>query len=85
MTTDIEMSFIEKFRALRPDQQRRVADFVDSLTEASPSSHAGNARHIWEELTELSARVPTEVWQDVPVDGAEQHDHYLYGSPKRDR
>ena len=27
--------------------------------------------------------LPDEVWERMPVDGAEQHDHYLYGVPKR--
>ena len=48
----------------------------------------GTARSILRELVqgnlaELSAEVPAQEWQNVPTDGSEQHDHYLYGSPKR--
>jgi Arc/MetJ-type ribon-helix-helix transcriptional regulator len=32
---------------------------------------------------ELSASVPDEVWDAVPTDLSEQHDHYIYGTPKR--
>lgn len=85
MSTEIERSVIEKFRMLRPEQQRRVAEFLDSLAEAAPPAQEEPARHIWEDLAELSARLPEEAWRHVPVDGAEQHDHYLYGSPKRQR
>lgn len=27
--------------------------------------------------------VPEEVWERMPTDGASEHDHYLYGWPKR--
>jgi Arc/MetJ-type ribon-helix-helix transcriptional regulator len=41
------------------------------------------ARPIWEEIAEIAASVPEEEWAKLPVDGAEQHDHYIYGTPKR--
>ena len=27
--------------------------------------------------------IPDSVFEGIPVDSAEQHDHYLYGTPKR--
>ncbi len=38
---------------------------------------------IWEVFQELSADVPDEVWDSLPPDLSEQHDHYIYGTPKR--
>lgn len=38
---------------------------------------------IWEEIEELTASIPEEEFLKLPVDGAEQHDHYIYGTPKR--
>ena len=38
---------------------------------------------IWERILERSAAIPDEEWDKLPVDGAEQHDHYIYGTPKR--
>jgi hypothetical protein len=32
---------------------------------------------------ELLADVPEEVFDRLPTDGAAQHDHYIYGTPKR--
>jgi len=29
-------------------------------------------------------QVPPEIMATMPTDGASQHDHYLYGSPKRE-
>jgi Arc/MetJ-type ribon-helix-helix transcriptional regulator len=38
---------------------------------------------LWERILERSAAIPDEEWDKLPVDGAEQHDHYIYGTPKR--
>ncbi len=33
----------------------------------------------------FTANLSEEEIQNLPTDGAEQHDHYLYGSPKKDQ
>jgi Arc/MetJ-type ribon-helix-helix transcriptional regulator len=38
---------------------------------------------IWEIIDEIMADVPPEELAKLPIDGAEQHDHYIYGTPKR--
>ncbi len=38
---------------------------------------------IWEVIDEIMRGVPAEVLGQLPADGAEQHDHYLYGSPRK--
>jgi hypothetical protein len=38
---------------------------------------------IWEVIDELLADVPEEELAKLPRDGATQHDHYIYGLPKR--
>ena len=38
---------------------------------------------IWERLAALTADAPPEELAKLPTDGASQHDHYLYGTPKR--
>jgi hypothetical protein len=35
-----------------------------------------------EQVKEIQAQVPAEEWDKLPHDGAMNHDHYLYGSPK---
>jgi len=58
--------------------------------QAVPEKAAANAeptalprKPIWERILERSAAIPDEEWDKLPVDGAEQHDHYIYGTPKR--
>ncbi len=38
---------------------------------------------IWERIAALTADAPPEELEKPPTDGASQHDHYLYGTPKR--
>ena len=38
---------------------------------------------IWEVAADIRNSVPAEEWAKLPIDGAEQHDHYIYGTPKR--
>lgn len=41
------------------------------------------ARPIGEIIDEISKDVPDEEWAKLPSDLSENHDHYLYGVPKR--
>ncbi len=52
-------------------------------TPASPADTAQKHKPIWEEILELTADVPDEERDKLPTDLAEQHDHYIYGTPKR--
>ncbi len=57
---------------------------VGFLIEIPLSSPRGrdNLDHPLTELTELVDQFPEN--SDWSADGAAQHDHYLYGTPKRD-
>jgi hypothetical protein len=44
-----------------------------------------NAQPFWKSFTETMHSLPAEVFESLPVDGASEHDHYLYGSPKRNQ
>ena len=39
-------------------------------------------RPIWEVVKEITDSIPEEEWEKLPKDGAMNHDHYLYGTPK---
>lgn len=78
MSTEVEQ-IIEKVRQLTPEQQREIRRFVEGIGPDLESSR----KTIWEKIREHAKEVPDEVWEQMPVDGAEQHDHYLYGTPKR--
>ena len=47
------------------------------------SSPAQTVKPLWESAADLLKDVPQEVLERLPTDGAVQHDHYIYGTPKR--
>jgi hypothetical protein len=84
MSANLEQAILEKIQALPDNKQQEVLALVDEmLKEGHEQRPRENVRPIWEIITELSAQIPLEEWARLPTDGAEQHDHYLYGSPKR--
>ena len=84
MSANLEQAILEKLQALPDKKQEEVLALVEKmLKENLEPRPRENVRPIWEIITELSAQVPMEEWEKLPSDGAEQHDHYLYGSPKR--
>ena len=84
MSANLEQAILEKIQALPDKKQQEVLALVDEmLKQQQEPLPRETVRPIWEIITELSAQIPLEEWEKLPADGAEQHDHYLYGSPKR--
>jgi hypothetical protein len=70
-----------------------LAEALDELQEhlraygaqapAPTPSPAPTVKPLWEIAADLLKDVPQEVLDRLPTDGAAQHDHYIYGTPKR--
>jgi hypothetical protein len=71
-------------RGLAPELIVREA--LDHVLSQEPEALDAQpeSRPIWQVITENMKDVPAEVMAAMPVDGASQHDHYIYGWPKRD-
>jgi Arc/MetJ-type ribon-helix-helix transcriptional regulator len=61
----------------------RQREATTATPAASHEALAPPCKPIWEEIEEITAGVPDEEFLKLPIDGAEQHDHYIYGLPKR--
>ncbi len=46
---------------------------------------ANAAEPFWKSFTRQMHSLPDEVFEQLPTDGASEHDHYLYGSPRRNQ
>ena len=77
MSADVETEIQEKVRALPPEKQQQVLNFVEELTNGSPHET------IWEKLQRHLRDVPDSEFTELPTDGSENFDHYLYGAPKK--
>ena len=71
---------LSSVQAWREREMNRSARDLDQ--QAAPSSDT-EERPIWETITDIMKDVPDEVFDRLPVDGASQVDHYIYGLPKR--
>ena len=56
---------------------------ADSSTLREPART--ESRPIWEVILDNVQDISPEEFAKLPKDGASEHDHYLYGHPKRDR
>jgi hypothetical protein len=86
--TVIELSD-EQAAKLQAQAQARgmtILEWIAELTEHAPKpeNHPVDERPIWEVIVENMKDVPAEVMAAMPADGASEHDHYIYGWPKRE-
>lgn len=79
MHTDLSQVVAEKMQTFPIEKQRKVLEFVESIEEAKEPKR----QSLLDKLEAISKRVPDEVWERLPTDGAENIDHYLYGAPKK--
>ena len=74
----VEEQIVDKIRTLSDKDQEDVLRYVDRVL-----SNERRPKTLGEKIMDIVADVPDEVWDRLPTDGAEQHDHYIYGTRKR--
>jgi hypothetical protein len=83
MTVTIELSD-EQAAALRAKAASAglsLEEWIRGLAEKAPALTPGC--HIADAILENMRDVPPEIMARMPEDGASQHDHYIYGWPKK--
>ncbi len=82
MQTEIAQTIFEKVKVLPLNEQKEVLKIVEKKVSAFQKE---DTRPIWEVIAEISSEIPDEEWEKLPSDGSVNHDHYLYGAPKKYR
>jgi len=80
MSANLQHTIQEQMRVLSEEEMRQVLNFVNGLRKEKAASQVKPISAIFEEL---SNEIPLDEWRELPSDGAENHDHYLYGAPKK--
>lgn len=77
MHSDVTQEIMEVVRVLPEEKQRLILEQAEAMAreEKKPS--------IWDRIRAHAANIRDEEWERMPKDGSEQHDHYLYGTPKK--
>ena len=72
------LSFMEAIANL----QSAIEQYLETskVTETQQQQY----KPIWEVADEILTNIPDEVLNELPQDGAQQHDHYIYGTPKKE-
>ncbi len=91
MNQTIEQQVMEMIRVLPEEKQREVLAYAKQISENGAAENTSNAespekpprRKAIEIIEELRKNLPKDVWEGYPTDGSLNHDHYLYGAPKR--
>ncbi len=84
--TELLQRAIERVQALPIDEQDRLARLMLDAAEAANEANGEGSterKPIWEKIRERAEKIPPEVWERLPEDGASEVDHYIYGTPKR--
>lgn len=73
MSSPIVKQVIEEMNDLPDDLQQQILKFVVTLRQ----QHLQTSSNAWDVLESLTGTV------EAPGDWSTEHDHYLYGTPKR--
>lgn len=73
MIAELETTLVQEFRRLTLDQQQQVLSFVVQLAEEQQPQG-----DLWDDVDAYLKEVPTEVWDQIPADSSDQHDHYAH-------
>ena len=60
-----------------------IVKLMAFMKDLRTQKKAKKARPISVIFEDLSNEISLEEWKKLPTDGADNHDHYLYGSPKK--
>jgi hypothetical protein len=81
-----EAKLLEQARAKGTTPEDLVRQAIEPILNAAiqrPQKTASSRRRISDVIAERMSAIPQEVFDKLPADGASEHDHYIYGSPKR--
>jgi Arc/MetJ-type ribon-helix-helix transcriptional regulator len=76
---DMVAELVRDYLRRKAEQNTQKSGSMDTPVSPAKTAH----KPLWERAAELRISIPAEEWAKLPVDGAEQLDHYIYGSPKR--
>lgn len=80
MSDNLQQAIQEQVRVLSEKEMREVLNFMQNLRNENEPRQTKPISAVFEDL---SGEIPLEEWRELPPDGAENHDFYLYGAPKK--
>lgn len=78
-----EQRILSNFLTQRLKLQEAQAELNSMKEREAQKGRPWSGKSLLQLIDELNANIPAEVLSQVPSDGAEEHDHYIYGTPKK--
>jgi len=82
---DREAAFRAHAEALGLSVEQWLLRLAEQAGGTPLGEHPRDSRPIWDVILDNMKDVPPEEFAKLPRDGASEHDHYLYGHPKRNQ
>lgn len=79
-TTTVKKRLLQE---IENSSEELLEDVLDFLLSTRKKNYPDQPKPMWQIAQELMVDVPPEIIARLPRDGAEQHDHYIYGTPKK--
>ena len=84
LNPDVEKALMARARERGVSLDAYLQEVVAREAGAAIQSISQTRRHIGDVIRERMSKVPPGIMAAMPKDGASQHDHYIYGFPKRE-
>ncbi len=59
--------------------------FAEQVLSQALEEKNSSEKSVWDIFSASRKRIPAEELDKLPTDGADEHDHYLYGRPKQNQ
>jgi len=77
------LDIIQQAEALSVEEQLTlIAHLAQNIKTATEQAPAPTGKSLWQIADDFVADVPSDALAELPHDGAVEHDHYIYGTPK---
>lgn len=84
LSSHAEETLQERAAAAGLSKEEYAQRLLERDLKLERASDEASLRGAAEDLLGRIATLPEDVFEGLPTDGASQHDHYIYGTPKRD-
>lgn len=85
MTLTIQLPGEREAALIAKAQPKGLSAEEYALRVLAHELETGGPEPFWKTFTQRMHSLPDEAFGHLPVDGASEHDHYLYRSPNRNR
>ena len=84
VTLSLDPEIEKSLKARAADRGVSLDAYLQEIVENEAKTATQARPHIADVIRERMSKIPAEIMAQMPRDGASQHDHYVYGLPKRD-